>query len=155
MSLPIAEQIAARTFPPFSLERLLKTTFAPKAGQRLCVLIDLENPSDIKDFAFLKNPSLTIQKHAVESFQKPLNDGILAKMGLKGGEIFAYKLTGGSNLDLPDEAFDPEGKQSARFSRFLIYSSARDYTIPPRGLSHSARFRLFPLRCPDQEKHLC
>jgi hypothetical protein len=111
MALPIAQQIAARTFPPFSLERLLTTTFAPKAGQRLCILIDLENPADIKDFAFLKNPALTIQKHALESFQKPLNEGILAKMGLKGGEIFAYKLTGGSNLDLPDEAFDPSGKQ--------------------------------------------
>jgi hypothetical protein len=111
MALPIAQQIAARTFPPFSLERLLTTTFAPTAGQRLCILIDLENPADIKDFAFLKNPALTIQKHALESFQKPLNEGILAKMGLKGGEIFAYKLTGGSNLDLPDEAFDPSGKQ--------------------------------------------
>jgi hypothetical protein len=111
MALPIAQQIAARTFPPFSLERLLATTFAPKAGQRLCILIDLENPADIKDFAFLKDPALTIQKHALESFQKPLNEGILAKMGLKGGEIFAYKLTGGSNLDLPDEAFDPSGKQ--------------------------------------------
>jgi aminopeptidase len=111
MALPIAQQIAARTFPPFSLERLLTTTFAPKAGQRLCILIDLENPADIKDFGFLKDPALTIQKHALESFQKPLNEGILAKMGLKGGEIFAYKLTGGSNLDLPDEAFDPSGKQ--------------------------------------------
>jgi len=111
MALPIAQQIAARTFPPFSLERLLTTTFAPKAGQRLCILIDLENPADIKDYAFLKDPALTIQKHALESFQKPLNKGILAKMGLKGGEIFAYKLTGGSNLDLPDEAFDPSGKQ--------------------------------------------
>jgi hypothetical protein len=111
MALPIAQQIAARTFPPFSLERLLATTFAPKAGQRLCILIDLENPADIKDFGFLKDPALTIQKHALESFQKPLNEGILAKMGLKGGEIFAYKLTGGSNLDLPDEAFDPSGKQ--------------------------------------------
>lgn len=111
MALPIAQQIAARTFPPFSLERLLTTTFAPKAGQRLCILIDLENPADIKDFAFLKDPALTIQKHALESFQKPLNEGILAKMGLKGGEIFAYKLTGGSNLDLPNEAFDPAGKQ--------------------------------------------
>ena len=111
MALPIAQQIAARTFPPFSLERLLTTTFAPKAGQRLCILIDLENPADIKDFGFLKDPALTIQKHALESFQKPLNEGILAKMALKGGEIFAYKLTGGSNLDLPDEAFDPSGKQ--------------------------------------------
>jgi len=111
MTLPIAQQIAARKFPPFSLERLLTTTFGPKPGQRLCILIDLENPAEIKDFAFLKNPALTIQKHAVESFQKPLNESILAKMGLKGGEIFAYKLTGGSNLDLPDEAFDPSGKQ--------------------------------------------
>jgi len=111
MTLPIAQQIAARSFPPFSLERLIKTTFAPKEGQRLCILIDLDNPADIKDFAFLNNPALTIQKHAVESFHKPLNTEILAKMGLKGGEIFAYKLTGGSNLDMPDEAFDPSGKQ--------------------------------------------
>jgi hypothetical protein len=108
---PIAERIAARSFPPFSLERLLKTTFGSKAGQRLCILIDLENPADIKDFVFLKDPSLTIQKHAVDSFYKPLNAGLLTKMGDVGGEIFAYKLTGGSNLDLPDEAFTPEGKQ--------------------------------------------
>ena len=100
MATPIAQRIAARAFPAFSLERLLKTTFGPKPGQRLCILIDLENPADMKDFAFLKNPALTIQKHAIESFHKPLNDTILAS-----------KLTGGSNLDLPDEAFDPSGKQ--------------------------------------------
>jgi len=111
MALPIAQQIAARSFPPFSLERLLRTTFAPKPGQRLCILIDLEDPSQIKDFSFLKNPDLTIQRHAVESFHKPLNGGLLDSMGLKGGEIFAYKLTGGSNLDLPDEAFDPSGRR--------------------------------------------
>jgi hypothetical protein len=111
MALPIAQQIAARSFPPFSLERLLTTTFAPKPGQRVAILIDLEDPSEIKDFAFLNNPALTIQKHAIESFHTPLNDGLLSKMGLQGGEIFAYKLTGGSNLDLPDEAFDPTGKQ--------------------------------------------
>ena len=107
---PIAEQIAARTFPPFSLERLLTTTFAPKTGQRVAILIDLEDPSEIKDFAFLKNPALSIQRHAVESFHKPLNGGLLSRMGLSGGEIFAYKLTGGSNLDLPDEAYDPSGR---------------------------------------------
>jgi hypothetical protein len=111
MPIPIAEQIAARSFPPFSLERLLNVTFAPKAGQRVALLIDLEDPSKIKDFNFLKNPALTIQRHAIESFYKPLNEGLLSKMGLLGGEIFAYKLTGGSNLDLPDEAFDPTGKQ--------------------------------------------
>jgi hypothetical protein len=111
MPIPIAEQIAARSFPPFSLERLLYVTFAPKAAQRVALLIDLEDPSEIKDFNFLKNSALTIQRHAIESFYKPLKDGLLSKMGLRGGEIFAYKLTGGSNLDLPDEAFDPTGKQ--------------------------------------------
>jgi hypothetical protein len=111
ISQPIAQRIAARSFPPFSLERLLQTTFAPKPGQRLCILIDLENPADITGFAFLKDPSLTIQKHAVDSFYKPLKEKVLAKLGLLGGEIFAYKVTGGSNLDLPDEAFTPEGRQ--------------------------------------------
>lgn len=111
MALPIAEQIAARIFPPFDLERLLTTTFAPKAGQRVALLIDLEDPALIKDFSFLANPDLSIQRHAVESFYKPLNAGLLNNIGLTGGEIFAYKLTGGSNLDLPDEAFDPTGKQ--------------------------------------------
>jgi len=110
-ALSISEQIAARSFPPFSLERLLTTTFAPKPGQRVAILIDLEDPTEIKDFAFLDNPDLSIQRHAVESFYKPLNDGLLTKMELLGGEIFAYKLTGGSNLDLPDEAYDPSGKQ--------------------------------------------
>jgi hypothetical protein len=109
--LPIAQRIADRKFPAFSLERLLKTTFGPKPEQRLCVLIDLENPADIKDFAFLKDPSLTIQSHAVNSFLKPLRESVLAKLGMNGGEIFAYKLTGGSNLDLPDEAFTPDGEQ--------------------------------------------
>lgn len=107
---PIAEQIAARRFPPFSLERLLTTTFAPKSGQRVAILIDLDDPSEMKDFAFLKNPDLSIQRQAIKSFHQPLNEGLLSKMGLSGGEIFAYKLTGGSNLDLPDEAYDPAGK---------------------------------------------
>jgi len=111
MTTPIAQRIAARSFPPFSLERLLKTTFGPRAGQRICILIDLENPADIRDFAFLKDPALTIQRHAIESFHKVLHGGVMASLGLTGGEIFAYKLTGGSNLDLPDEAFTPEGRQ--------------------------------------------
>jgi len=109
-ALPIAEQIAARKFPPFSLERLLTTTFAPKPGQRLAILIDLDDPSEIKGFQFLKDPSLSIQHHAVNSFYNPFHAGLLARMGLTGGEIYAYKVTGGSNLDLPDEAFDPSGK---------------------------------------------
>ena len=100
-----------RTFPPFSLSRLLKTTFDPQPGQRVCVLIDLANPRDIEGFKFLKDESLTIQRKAHDVFYQGLKNGVLAELGLKGGEIYAYELTGGSNLDLSDEAFTPEGNQ--------------------------------------------
>lgn len=109
--MTISEQISARKFPPFSLARLLRGTFQPKAGQKICILIDLENPREIADFAFLKNPALTIQRNAVDHFFKPLHDSVLAELGLTGGEIFSYQITGGSNLDLPDAAFTPEGRE--------------------------------------------
>jgi hypothetical protein len=100
-----------RQFPPFSLPRLLRTVFAPKAGQRVCILIDLEDPRDITDFRFLKNPDLSIQRNAYEVFYLGLRDSVLAELGLTGGEMFAYEVTGGSNLDLPQIAFTPAGEQ--------------------------------------------
>ena len=100
-----------RQFPPFSLTRLLKTVFTPDGGERVCILIDLQNPRDIEGFRFLQDPSLTIQKHAYEVFYQGLKNGGLAELNLKGGEMFAYEVTGGSNLDLPDDAFTPEGKK--------------------------------------------
>jgi aminopeptidase len=109
--MSISEQVSARIFPPFSLTRLLKTTFAPKAGQRICILIDLENPRDIVNFKFLKNPDLSIQRNAVTYFYHGLKNGAIAELNLLGGEIFAYEVTGGSNLDLPDRAVTPEGKE--------------------------------------------
>ena len=56
------------TFPPFSLSRLLKTVFNPTAGERVAILIDLDEPHGIKDLGFLKDPDLTIQRHAYEDF---------------------------------------------------------------------------------------
>ena len=101
----------ARTFPPFSLTRLLTTVFEPKGGERVAILIDLEDPNDVKDFAFLKDPALTIQRHAYDVFYQGLQKGGLKEMGLKGGDFFAYKITGGSNLDLPDRAVTPDGRR--------------------------------------------
>jgi len=101
----------ARTFPPFSLTRLLTTVFAPKGGERVAILIDLEDPTEVKNFAFLKDPKYSIQKHGYETFYQGLQKGGLKEMGLKGGELFAYAITGGSNLDLPDRAVTPEGKE--------------------------------------------
>ena len=56
------------SFPPFSLSRLLKTVFNPTARERVAILIDLDDPYGIKDFGFLKDPDLTIQRHAYEVF---------------------------------------------------------------------------------------
>jgi aminopeptidase len=98
-------------FPPFSLQRLLTTVFAPKGGERVAILIDLKNPRDVVDFAFLKDPSLTIQKHAYEVFYRGLKEGGLAAMNLTGGDFFAYQVTVGSNLDLPDLAIASDGRE--------------------------------------------
>jgi len=97
------------TFPPFSLSRLMKTVFSPKAGERVAILIDLDDPQEIVDFAFLNNPDLTVQKYAYEVFYQGLKKGVLNELSLTGGEIFAYEITGGSNLDLPDTAIAPDG----------------------------------------------
>ena len=98
-------------FPTFSLSRLLKTVFAPKAGERVAILIDLPDTRQMNGFAFLNDPLLTIQKRAHDVFYQGLKNRVLAELNLKGGEMFAYKITGGSNLDLPDEAFDSSGRQ--------------------------------------------
>lgn len=97
-------------FPPFSLTRLLKTVFAPKPGERVAILIDLPDPRTIKDFEFLKDPQFTIQRKAHDVFYQGLKNGGLGELGLIGGDMFAYQITGGSNLDLPDTAYDPAGR---------------------------------------------
>jgi hypothetical protein len=100
-----------KTFPAFSLSQLLKTVFDPKPGERVAILIDLENPREVKGFRFLKDSTLTIQRLAYEVFYKGLQDGVLNELKLRGGDLLAYKITGGSNLDLPDVAVTTEGKE--------------------------------------------
>lgn len=102
---------SSRVFPPFDLARLLKTVFHPAGGERVCILIDLPNPSEIADFAFLKRPEFTIQRHAFEVFHEGLKNRVLAELGLRGGEMYAYEITGGSNLDLPETCFDTDGNE--------------------------------------------
>src|SRR5208282_2269058 len=104
------------TFPRFSLSRLLRTVFRPKPGERVAILIDLKVPHDIADFRFLLDPNLTIQRHAYEAFYEGLKNGVLGELKLRGGDLFAYGITGGSNLDLPDVAVTPTGKE-VRFER--------------------------------------
>lgn len=102
---------AQRTFPPFSLKRLMETCFGPGSGERLCVLIDLPDPTEIKDFAFLDNPRLSIQNYGYKVFYQAFQSGGLEELNYSGGEIYAYKETGGSNLDMDDECYDVNGKK--------------------------------------------
>ena len=99
------------TFPTFNLTRLLSTVFDPRPGERICILIDLPDPHDVTDFHFLQDPALTIQRYAYDVFFHDLNSGTMAELDLLGGDFFAYEITGGSNLDLPDTAFAPDGEE--------------------------------------------
>lgn len=111
MNLPVQTAATERTFPEFSLVRLLSTVFEPTQGKRICILIDLPDLSEAKEFAFLRNPKLSIQRKAHEHFYLGLKDGGLNALGATGGEMFAYRQTGGSNLDLPDLCVDMDGRE--------------------------------------------
>lgn len=100
-----------RKFPPFSLSRLLTTVFNPQPGEKVCILIDLEDPQQMKDFQFLKNPDLSIQRHAHDVFYHGLRNGVMKELGMEGGEMFAYQITGGSNLDLPEKGVASDGRE--------------------------------------------
>ena len=121
-------------FPPFSLTRLLRTVFDPQPGERVTVLIDLDNPEDVCDMRFLDDPSNTIQRFAHDEFYLGLRDGGLEALGLTGGALYAYAVTGGSNLDLPDRAVAPDGRELSleRTSTPRRTSSCASRPTPPR-----------------------
>ena len=69
----------------------------------------MPNPSDIEDFKFLEDETLSIQNYGHEVFYKGFKSGALEGMNWKDGDIYAYKETGGSNLDMDDDCYDPQG----------------------------------------------
>lgn len=99
-----------REFPPFDLRRLLSSVFSPTEGCRVCILVDFDEPAGmIKDFAFLERGGFPVQERAHRYFYQELRDGALADLGMTGGEMFAYRCTHGSNLDLEDDVWDTSG----------------------------------------------
>lgn len=134
-------------FPPFSLSRLLSTVFAPKGGERVAILIDLDNPKEMANFAFLAKTELEIQRMAHEHFYLGLKNGVMEELKLKGGEMFAYKRTGGSNLDLPAHIYDAQGTELAFdqtfYSRYDIFLciSTESATAPLTAAAKQFGFR--------------
>ena len=101
-----------RDFPAFDLRRLLDTVFAPTQGCRVCILVDFENPVEwMKDYAFRGQEQFEVQNNAYDYFYERLQGGVLEELGMTGGEMFAYRYTYGSNLDMADEVWDAEGKE--------------------------------------------
>ena len=101
-----------RIFPSFDLKRLLHTVFKPTGGCRICVLVDFDEPQSlIKDFAFVGNEDFKVQNNAHQYFYQGLEDGVMGELGMSGGEMFAYKCSKGSNLDLEDEVYDVAGTE--------------------------------------------
>ncbi|MEN8693572.1 MAG: hypothetical protein ABF334_02080 [Akkermansiaceae bacterium] len=101
-----------REFPNFSLKGLIETVFKPTQNCRVCILTDFEEPQHfMKDFSFIGNEDYPVQNKAYTHFYEGLKAGVMDELGMSGGEMFAYKTTNGSNLDLEDEVYDVEGNK--------------------------------------------
>ncbi|MFK7850717.1 MAG: hypothetical protein AB8D78_07040 [Akkermansiaceae bacterium] len=101
-----------RKFPKFNVVNLLDTVFQPTQGCKVCILIDFDEPANhVEDFGFLREEGFEVQKNAHKHFYLPLQDHAMEDLGMSGGELFAYRCTNGSNLDLSDEVWDTDGNQ--------------------------------------------
>jgi len=99
-------------FPSFSLERLLKTCFSLPCGDlKSCVLIDLHDLESIKGCTFLQSANLDVQKRAHSYFLEPLSGELGKSLGINSCDLFAFKPTGGSNLDPEDFLVSTNGDE--------------------------------------------
>ena len=105
------ESPALPEYPAFSLSRLIRTVFDPTEGMRIVILIDLEDPEEVTNFNFLANDDYSVQRYAHDVFYRGLHQSTMKECGMSGGDFFAYKITGGSNLDLPDMVVAPDGSK--------------------------------------------
>ena len=65
----------------------------------------------MKDYAFLQDPQWAIQRKAHDVFYQGLQNGVMAQLGMIGGEMYAIPMTYGSNLDLEDRVVDAKGQE--------------------------------------------
>lgn len=146
---PLAKDLPAhlqvpKEFPPFNLVRLLSTVFQPIEGLRIALLIDLEHTEDMENFRFLRNPELSVQRYAYNIFYRGLHEGGMKELGLTGGDMFAYKVTGGSNLDLPDTAVDVNGKEvnlaEAVYTKYDLILCITTYSATAPITAHAKKY---------------
>ncbi len=130
----------------FDLVRLMQVVFHPKSGERVAVFIDLENLQDIIGLKFLKDSRLRTQQIAYEIFYQGLEGG-KSKLPFSSIEFFAYEPTGGSNLDLPDQVVNLEGKSLRlvedvlSYCDIVLYLSTFSATAPITAIAKRMGFR--------------
>ncbi len=145
--LDVQAAAKARVFPPFNLKRLLETVFSPSGGESVAILIDLPDPARVKDFGYLSDPSLSIQRHAYDVFHNGLLNGEVPSLSYNKNSFFAYKITGGSNLDLPSTAVNILGEpielEKEVYPHFDIILCISTYsaTAPLTAFAHKYGFR--------------
>lgn len=98
------------SFPDFDLVRLLTTVFELDAPVRFAVLTDLDDLSKFHGLAYLDEPGYVPQKHAYRTLVRGIGEHREA-LGATGVDFYAYRETGGSNLDLPATVVTPEGEE--------------------------------------------
>ena len=74
----------------------------------------------MKDFAFMDHAGFQVQQYAKKYFYDSLKDGGLAEVGYSSVDFFAFKTTGGSNLD-PE---DPQMKAENCFPWKMIFAQS-------------------------------
>ena len=102
---------AGRTFPQFDLARLLGTVFEPTFGRRDLHPDRPAGPrrgegSRVSQESGAHDPAA----RARAFLSRAARTACSRNWRSKGGEMFAYTQTSGSNLDLPDECVDMSGQ---------------------------------------------
>ncbi|MHC4937623.1 MAG: M29 family metallopeptidase [Planctomycetota bacterium] len=133
------------TFPEFDLVRLLKTVFELDEPERFAVFTDLDDVSRFKGLAYLDEPGYESQKHAFKTLVRGIEENLEA-LNATGVDFYGYTETGGSNLDLPDTVFTPEGEEiglrdALRGHGIVLYMGKWSATAPITKLAKEMGFR--------------
>jgi len=138
-------EIDGYTFPPFDLVRLLSTVFELEDEETFAVFTDLEDVAEFKELVYLDKPGHVPQKHAFRTLMQGIEANRDA-LHCKKLDFFAYKATGGSNLDLPDTVVTPEGEERAlrdvlKDYSIILYMGSWSATAPITKLAKEFGFR--------------
>lgn len=130
----------------FNLVRLLRTVFDPRPTERVGVFIDLQNPQDVRGANFLNAGTSVTRQIAYQVFYK----GLLERsneLPFASVDFYAYTPTGGSNLDLPPEVVNLDGKTLRLIedvlsrTNIVLYLSTFSATAPLTALAKTMGFR--------------